>query len=107
MDEEDVLTLSLSGDLDVGTQAAAAARIAQALDQAPRFLVLDLRDVEFLGSAGLSVLIEAQRAAAARTISVCLVATSQATLLPLRLTGLTALFPVFTSPAEAALSLHA
>lgn len=107
MIEEDVMTLPLSGELDVGTQAAMSARIARALDTAPRFLVLDLRDVDFLGSAGLSVLIETQRAAAARNISICLVATRRATMLPLELTGLTTMFPVFASPEEAARSARA
>jgi anti-sigma B factor antagonist len=107
MIEEDVKTLPLSGELDVGTQAATSARIAEALDESPRFLVLDLRDVDFLGSAGLSVLIETQRAAQARGIGVCLVATRRATLLPLELTGLTTMFPVFASPEDAARSARA
>jgi anti-sigma B factor antagonist len=107
MIEEDVKTLPLSGELDVGTQAATSARIAEALDESPRFLVLDLREVDFLGSAGLSVLIETQRAAAARDISVGLVATRRATMLPLELTGLTTMFPVFASPEEAARSARA
>jgi anti-sigma B factor antagonist len=107
MIEEDVKMLPLSGELDVGTQAATSARIAEALDEAPRFLVLDLRDVDFLGSAGLSVLIETQRAAAARGTAVCLVATRRATMLPLELTGLTTMFPVFATPEEAARSARA
>ena len=107
MIEEDVKTLPLSGELDVGTQAATSARIAEALDEAPRFLVLDLRDVDFLGSAGLSVLIETQRAAAARGTTVCLVATRRATMLPLELTGLNTMFPVFATPEEAARSARA
>ncbi|GAA3436379.1 STAS domain-containing protein [Kutzneria kofuensis] len=101
------MTVPLSGELDVGTQAATSARISEALAAAPRFLILDLRDVDFLGSAGLSVLIETQRAAAARNISVCLVATRRATLLPLELTGLSTMFPVFASPEDAIRSADA
>ena len=107
MIDADVMTVALSGELDVGTQAATSARISEALAASPGVLVLDLRDVDFLGSAGLSVLIETQRAASARGIAMCLVATRRATLLPLELTGLTTMFPVFASPEEAARSAHA
>jgi anti-sigma B factor antagonist len=99
--QAEVLTLALTGELDVGTQAATWARIDQALATAPRMLVLDLRDVDFLGSAGLSVLIEAQRAARGRGTAICLVADRRATLLPLELTGLTTMFPVVRTPDEA------
>src|SRR6201999_2168422 len=97
---------ALTGELDVGTQAATSALITEALAAAPDVLILDLRDVDFLGSTGLSVLIEAQRAAAARNVAICLVATRRATLLPLELTGLTTMFPVFASPEDAMRSAH-
>jgi anti-sigma B factor antagonist len=101
-----VLTLALTGELDVGTQATTSALITHALESTPKVLILDLRDVDFLGSTGLSVLIEAQRAAAAANVAICLVATRRATLLPLELTGLTTMFPVFASPEEAMRSAH-
>ena len=104
--ETGVLTLALAGELDVGTQAATSALISEALESTPKVLILDLRDVDFLGSTGLSVLIEAQRAAAASNVAICLVATRRATLLPLELTGLTTMFPVFASPEEAMRSAH-
>ncbi len=99
--QAEVLTLALAGELDVGTQATTSARIRMALNAAPKVLVLDLREVDFLGSTGLSVLIEAQRAAQARNTVICLVANRRATLLPLELTGLTTMFPVFATPEEA------
>ena len=104
--EADVLTLPLDGELDVGTQASTSAKISQALQSAPKILILDLREVDFLGSTGLSVLIEAQRAAEARSTAICLVADRRATLLPLELTGLTTMFPVFKTPEEAKRSAH-
>ena len=104
--ETGVLTLALAGELDVGTQAATSALISEALESTPKVLILDLRDVDFPGSTGLSVLIEAQRAAAASNVAICLVATRRATLLPLELTGLTTMFPVFASPEEAMRSAH-
>lgn len=107
MIDPDVLTLALAGELDVGTQAATSALISEALQAGPKVLVLDLREVDFLGSTGLSVLIEAQRAAAARNVAICLVATRRATLLPLELTGLTTMFPVFETPEDAKRSAHA
>jgi anti-sigma B factor antagonist len=97
----DVMTLALDGELDVGTQAATSSLIDGALATRPRVLILDLRGVDFLGSTGLSVLIEAQRKAAGHDVSIGLVATRRATLLPLELTGLTTMFPVFATPEEA------
>ncbi|MFI9383689.1 STAS domain-containing protein [Kutzneria sp. NPDC052558] len=105
--QAEVLTLALAGELDVGTQAATSARIHEALAGAPKVLVLDLREVDFLGSTGLSVLIEAQRAAELRNTVICLVADRRATLLPLELTGLTTMFPVFRTPQEALRSADA
>lgn len=104
--QAEVLTLALSGELDVGTQTMTSALIGEALKAAPRLLVLDLREVDFLGSTGLSVLIEAQRAAEARNTAICLVANRRATLLPLELTGLTTMFPVFKTPEDAMRSAH-
>ncbi|QUQ62890.1 STAS domain-containing protein [Kutzneria sp. CA-103260] len=100
------LTLALAGELDVGTQATTSALIEKALNAAPRVLVLDLREVDFLGSTGLSVLIEAQRTAEARNTLICLVTNRRATLLPLELTGLTTMFPMFKTPEEAKRSAH-
>jgi len=104
--QAEVLTLALAGELDVGTQATTSALIEEALKAAPSVLVLDLREVDFLGSTGLSVLIEAQRAAEARNTVICLVANRRATLLPLELTGLTTMFPVFKTPEDAQRSAH-
>lgn len=106
MIEADVMTLALAGELDVGTQTTTSALIAEALATAPPVLILDLRDVDFLGSTGLSVLIEAQRKATAGNTVICLVASRRATLLPLELTGLTTMFPVFASLEEAKRSAH-
>ena len=39
-------------------------------------------------------------------MAICLVATRRATLLPLELTGLTTMFPVFASPEDAMRSAH-
>ena len=89
-----MVVLGLSGELDVGSQAATTATIEEALSHLPRALVLDLTAVEFLGSAGLSALIDAYRKAEAMGVTFSLVAHRRTTMLPLELTGLTMLFSI-------------
>ena len=65
----------------------------------PRELVLDLSAVEFLGSAGLAALVDAQKLARDRNIGLRLIAATRAVLRPLQVTGLIDLFSVAdTSP---------
>ena len=63
--------------------------------------MLDLTEVDFIGSAALSVLVDARRRADEAGIAMALVATRRVTLLPLELTGLARVFPVFRTVREA------
>src|SRR3712207_4304854 len=55
---------------------------------------LDLRQVAFVNSAGLAVLVQLQRLAAPRAIELVLVAPPAAVVRPLQLTGLWHRFPI-------------
>ena len=62
-----VLVVRLKGWLDLATAPAAEARLHELLDvHAPRSIVLDLSRTEFLGSAGVAVLLRLRRRALAR-----------------------------------------
>jgi len=62
-----VLLLRLTGWLDLATAPDAEARLHNLLDgYAPRSIVLDLSRTEFLGSAGVAVLLRLRRRALAR-----------------------------------------
>lgn len=96
-----VSVLRLTGELDVGATTRMSEQIEQALAGAPRALVLDLTSVDFLGSSGLSVLIEARSLAEQAGVTLSLVAARRATLLPLELTGLSSMFPVYPTVESA------
>jgi anti-sigma B factor antagonist len=55
------LVLSAAGELDVATAPALRERVTAALDAGVRRLVIDLRDVSFMDSVALAVLVHASR----------------------------------------------
>lgn len=95
----------LLGEFDEQSGVNLAERVKQALAEGPHAVVLDLSEVDFIGSAALSALVDARREACEAGIAVALVATRRATLLPLELTGLTRVFSVFGSVREAVTEL--
>ena len=89
-----VLVARLTGWLDLATAPEAEARLQEMLDTgAPRSIVLDLSRTEFLGSAGVAVLLGLRRRALARGCGrPCLVGLSAAARRTLRVLGLLELF---------------
>jgi anti-anti-sigma factor len=61
--EGECCTLVLAGELDMGTAAHLEAAVADALEPAPRQLVLDMRHVSFTDSTGLRAILRARRSA--------------------------------------------
>jgi anti-sigma B factor antagonist len=59
-DRDGIAVLAIRGELDMSSSAAFKCAISEALAGRPQALVIDLSDVEFLGSAGISVLLEAR-----------------------------------------------
>ena len=55
-----VAVLTVRGEIDVASAPAFKSAIAEALAGNPQGLVLDLREVDFLGSVGVRILLEAQ-----------------------------------------------
>ncbi|MDT5088446.1 MAG: anti-sigma factor antagonist [Mycobacterium sp.] len=55
-----VAVLAVRGEIDVASAPAFKSAIAEALEGNPEGLVLNLLEVEFLGSVGVRVLLEAQ-----------------------------------------------
>jgi len=96
-----VLVLHLVGEFDGASRSNMSELVAQALARRPSALVLDLTEVDFLGSAALSVLVDARRKADQHGVELGVVAARRVTLLPLELTGLTRIFPVFPSVRDA------
>lgn len=102
----DGITVELAGEVDLVTVPLLHDRVMTVLDQVPGFdpsarrMVLDMRQVSFLGSSGLAVLVELRTAAQRRDVRLQLVTTSRAVLRPLIATGLIELFEVSAEPID-------
>jgi anti-anti-sigma factor len=79
--------LALRGDLDM----ASAAELSRALAD-DTVEIVDMSEVEFLGAAGLRVLVAAQRARRARGRCLCVVRPSRAVRRTLEIVGLLEIF---------------
>lgn len=86
----DAARITVSGEL---TDAARRPLVREVTDlllarQALHRIDLDLRDVGFVNSAGIAVLVQLQKMVAPRAIELALVAPTPAVVRPLQLTGL-------------------
>ncbi|MEV6320019.1 STAS domain-containing protein [Nocardia sp. NPDC051787] len=95
---DDVVIVTVHGEIDM----ASAPRLQSALDEAlrdtPPAVVVDMSNVGFLGSAGLSVLVAASEAAGSGRLRVV---PSDAARRPIELTALDQLLTVFDSVEDA------
>ncbi len=99
-DEGGAVTVTVVGEVDTFTAPVLRSSLDTQLEQQPRELVIDLSGVQFLGSAGLAVLVETQKSARARDVELRLVATTRAVTRPLEVTGLIDLFTIVDSSAR-------
>lgn len=94
-----VTVLAVAGTLDLLTMAEFQDAVDSVLSTEPVALIIDLTEVEFLASAGMSVLIAASRGAA--HIPFVVVADGPATSRPIRLTALDTIFSLCATREEA------
>jgi anti-sigma B factor antagonist len=92
--EDGVVTVTVVGEVDTFTAPVLRSTLDSQLEQSPRELVIDLSGVQFLGSAGLAVLVETQKSARAKEVGLRLIATTRAVTRPLEVTGLIDLFTI-------------
>lgn len=90
----DAVVLAVSGEVDMLTAPQLEEAIRTALTARPAALVIDLSKVEFLASAGMSVLVTAQAEAQPHT-RLAVVAEGAATSRPIKLMGIDALVPLY------------
>ena len=98
--QDGVITVTVAGAVDLLT----APRVSEALERAQldaAAVTLDMRPVEFLGSAGLSALVDAARRADDAGSKLAIVATNHAVVRAVQVTGLDAVLRLFEDPAEA------
>ena len=98
--DDGVVTVTVVGEVDTFTAPVLRSTLDSQLEQQPRELVIDLSGVQFLGSAGLAVLVETQKSSRAREVALRLIATTRAVTRPLEVTGLIDLFTIADSTAR-------
>lgn len=92
--------VSVAGEVDLVTVASLRAEITECLRTPPSVLVIDLSAVGFLGSAGLSALLDTHRESAPE-VDVRIVANQRVVLRTLQLTGVDELLPPFDTVEQA------
>ena len=93
-DAEGTVTVTVVGEVDTFTAPVLRSSLDSQLEGQPKELVIDLCGVQFLGSAGLAVLVETQKAARAKEVGLKLIASTRAVTRPLEVTGLIDLFTI-------------
>lgn len=97
---ERVVVVAVAGELDMLTAPELADAVRAAASQHPVGLVVDLGEVTFLGSAGMNVLITADRDLAG-SVRFGVVAEGPVTSRPLKLIGIDAIVALYPTLAEA------
>jgi anti-sigma B factor antagonist len=98
-DQGGVEVLALTGELDMVGIADVRDELLGVLRAAPPVLVVDLTEVTFVGSAALSALVDAHRAATRTSLRI--VAADRRTLRPIQLTALDQVLAVYPTVAAA------
>ncbi|MCV7090168.1 STAS domain-containing protein [Mycobacterium interjectum] len=99
---DDAVVLSVSGEVDMLSAPQLAEAVRAALAERPPALVIDLTKVDFLASAGMTVLVTAQAEVAPPT-RFAVVANGPATSRPIKLMGLDKVLALY-STLDSALS---
>ncbi|MGY1642651.1 STAS domain-containing protein [Geodermatophilus sp. SYSU D00703] len=92
--EDGTVTVTAAGEVDTFTAPLLRSVLDPQLQRQPTELVIDLSGVQFLGSAGLAVLVETQKSALDRDVALRLITTTGAVTRALTVTGLIDLFTV-------------
>ncbi|HEY1970622.1 MAG TPA: STAS domain-containing protein [Pseudonocardia sp.] len=100
---DDTAVLRVVGEVDMLTSPDFREAITEQLAARRQRLMIELDGVDFLGTSGLAVLVEARERAANSSVDLWLVCTTRNVLRPLEIAGLTDLFHITDSvPAGAA-----
>ncbi len=99
--DRDATTVSVIGSVDMVTAPPFAHAVAAAQLEVPRAVFIDLSGVDFLGSAGLSVLVEAARRASDAGSEIVIIADNHPVVHALEVTGLDSVLTVVATAQEA------
>lgn len=93
--------IEVSGEVDVYTAPKLREELVELADAGHHDIVVDMEKVEFLDSTGLGVLVGGLKRVRAHEGSLRLVCTQERILKIFRITGLTKVFPIYDTVAEA------
>jgi anti-sigma B factor antagonist len=96
-----IVVLSVCDAVDLLSAPRFTEAIGNALAKAPAGLIVDLTEVNFLASIGMSVLVEAQEQASALSARFGVVAEGAATSRPIKLLGVDAIVPLYPTLDDA------
>jgi anti-sigma B factor antagonist len=100
-EEGDRTVVEVGGEIDVYTAPKLREQLVDLVNAGRYHLVVDMEKVEFLDSTGLGVLVGGLKRVRAHDGSLRLVCTQERILKIFRITGLTKVFPIHESVAEA------
>ena len=92
--EDGAVIVTAAGEVDTFTAPLLRSVLDTQLQRHPTELVIDLSGIQFLGSAGLAVLVETHKSARDRDVGLRLIITTGAVARALTVTGLIDLFTV-------------
>jgi anti-sigma B factor antagonist len=101
---EGVAVVSVGGEIDLSTAPAFEAVIAEALEEDPPVLVVELSEVIFMASVGLRILASTKEKVG-KSIQIAVVADNMAASRPMQLTGLDKLISLYPTLDEALTAL--
>ena len=97
----DAHVLTLQGEIDVYTAPRLRQSIADLVTAGARLVVVDMKDIDFLDSTGVGVLVQALRRLQARDGDLVIVVTQEKILKIFDITGLNRAFSIRSSLQEA------
>jgi anti-anti-sigma factor len=101
-----ILLISVSGAIDAASRPPVAAELDAAFDGRPGGVVLDLREVDFMGSTGIAMLVNAHHRADRLRIPFGVVADNRPVLRPLQMSGVDAALPLHRTVDEAVTAIR-
>lgn len=100
-DEGDRTVVQVTGEVDVYTAPKLREQLVSLVDAGRYHIVVDMESVEFLDSTGLGVLVGGLKRVRTHDGTLRLVCTQERILKIFRITGLTKVFPIHDSVADA------
>lgn len=97
--------IELEGEVDVYTAPRLKSRLVDLVDQGKYQIVVDLEQVDFMDSSGLGVLVGGLKRVRTRDGAIHIICTKEKILKIFRITGLTKVFPIYSTQEEAVSAL--